>query len=90
MKRDVCAVFDRASQLFGQPIVVPSTGVAIRSFQDEVTRKAEDNAMAKHPDDYELFHLGTYDDERGTFEPLSEVTGPVRLVRAKDVIVQRE
>lgn len=86
MKRDVCSVYDRASQLFGQPIFVPSTGVAIRSFSDEVARKGDDNPIAKHPEDYELFHLGTFDDERGTFEALSDVTGPVRLVRARDLV----
>lgn len=87
MKRDVCSVFDLASQLFGQPIFVTGVGVAIRSFTDEVNKKGEDNVLARHPEDYELFHLGTFDDERGTFEPLADGIGPQRLVRAKDLLV---
>lgn len=86
MKRDVCSVFDLASQLYGQPMFVTGTGVAIRSFSDELKRKGDDNVLARHPEDYELFHLGTFDDERGVFEPLSEGIGPVRLVRAKDLV----
>ena len=39
MKRAVCAVFDSAVNLYGQPIFVPSVGAALRSFIDEVNNR---------------------------------------------------
>jgi hypothetical protein len=47
---------------------LPATGVAIRSFQDEVNRNAEDNQMYAHPDDFDLYELGIFDDFDGKFD----------------------
>lgn len=66
----IVSVFDRASNAFGRPIFVPAIGAAIRSFQDEINREAQDNTMYHHPDDYDLFELGTYNDEDGSIEAL--------------------
>ena len=47
MKYAVCAVKDRAVDAFNRPIYVPTIGVAIRSFTDEVNRKdSEASAVA--------------------------------------------
>nr|QJB20977.1 MAG: nonstructural protein [Microvirus sp.] len=77
----VVAVKDSAVGAFNRPFFVPSIAVATRSFVDEVNRASEDNSMNRHPDDYELWSLGTFDDESGLF-----AAGDHRLVaRAKDV-----
>ena len=83
MIRAVCAVFDSAIQAFGQPFFVAGVGAAIRSFTDEVNRPAQDNALANHPSDFELWCLGEFDDEKGEF-----LVGENRrmLVRGKDVV----
>lgn len=60
----ILAVRDRAVDSFGTPIFVPAVGVAVRSFSDEVNRP--ESAMSAHPEDYDLFHLGTYDDALGS------------------------
>jgi hypothetical protein len=77
-------VFDRAVQAFARPIFVPHQQVAVRSFTDEVNRKAEDNGMANHPEDFELHALAVYDEESGSFGPLEG--GQRVLVRAQDVV----
>lgn len=59
----VCSVRDRALDAFMQPIFTPAMGVAIRSFADEVNRP--DSPMFSHPEDYDLYHIGTYDDSTG-------------------------
>lgn len=82
MKRVVCAVFDSAVQAFGQPIFAPAVGAVVRSFSDEVNRSALDNPMFGHPDDYELFYLGLFDEESGLF---SEGESVRSLSRGKDV-----
>lgn len=81
MKRVVCAVFDSAAALYGQPVFVPSVGVALRSFIDEVNNK--ESAMFGHPDDYTLFYVADFDDATGEFS-LPE-RGLVSLARGKDV-----
>ena len=84
MKRYVCAVFDSAVQAFGQPFFVPALGAALRSFSDEVNRKASDNALSQHPEDYTLHALGQFDDETGEFT-CSDDSRRV-LSRGKDVV----
>jgi hypothetical protein len=68
MKMIVCSIKDRAADAFGRPFYVPAVGVAIRSFQDEVNRAAEDSQIYQHPDDFDLFDLGIFDDSTGLFE----------------------
>jgi hypothetical protein len=46
---------------------VPSVGVAIRSFSDEVNRKDPENQLHNHPDDFDLYELGEFDDNTGLF-----------------------
>lgn len=78
----VCAVYDSAAQLFNRPMFVPAVGMANRVFRDEVNRAAEDNPMFRHPDDFELFELGSFDDSTGRFHVLDD---PRPLARGKDV-----
>lgn len=61
----IFSVKDRAADAFGRPLFVQSVGLAIRSFTDEVNRQAEDNQMYNHSDDFDLYELGTYDDNTG-------------------------
>jgi hypothetical protein len=68
MKLNICSVKDRAADAFGRPMFVPSTGVAIRSFSDEINRANDDNQLYNHPDDFDLYDLGTFDDNTGLFE----------------------
>lgn len=81
MKLYVCAVRDSALQAFARPIFVPSVGVAMRSFMDEVNRAEKENALHAHPEDFELHLLALYDEELGKFEETERRC----LVRAKEV-----
>ena len=81
----VVAVRDSAMNAFAKPIFVQSIGVATRSFSDEVNRKGDDNQLSSHPEDFELYQLGTFDEETGRFVNC-EV--PQLIVRGKDVSKQ--
>lgn len=70
MKQVVVSVKDRAADAFGRPAFVPSVGVAIRSFTDEINRDHPDNQMFGHPDDFDLYELAMYDDSTGVVEML--------------------
>jgi hypothetical protein len=84
MLQFVVSVKDRAADVFNRPFFVPHRNVAVRDFTDEVNRVAADNQLNKHPDDFDLYLLGTFDDNNGVF--VMEDT-PTVLVRAKDVLI---
>jgi len=65
----VFAVRDSATDSFGLPIFQVSVRGAIRLFSDEVNR--QDSAMNLHPEDYELFVIGTYDQDKGILSPFA-------------------
>jgi len=67
MDMQVCAIFDVAAGVYSRPFFCGSKGLAVRMFQDEVGRDAADNPMFKHPQDFRLFYLGTFDDNSGVF-----------------------
>lgn len=59
--RVVCAVRDNAVEAFGQPFFVAHVGAASRAFVDDV--RTPDSPAAKHPADYDLYEIGSFDDE---------------------------
>lgn len=75
----VVAVYDSAVGAYMRPFVVPSRAAAQRSFKDEVNRAGGE--MFAHPDDYVLWYVCDWDDEKGVFSP-----GALEpIVRGKDV-----
>lgn len=82
MIQHICAVYDRAAQLYWRPFTVRRPSEAVRGFSDEVLRQAADNQMFHHPEDFDLYCLGTIDDSTGR---LSGYDLPVQLARAQDV-----
>jgi hypothetical protein len=61
----IVAIKDRAADAFMRPFFVPTANMAIRSFMDEVNRDAADNQMFVHPDDFDLYEIGLFDDSTG-------------------------
>jgi hypothetical protein len=47
---------------------VPSIGIALRAFSDEVNRNDPNNQLYNHSDDFDLYDLGTFDDSTAEFE----------------------
>ena len=82
MNQVIVSVKDTAAQAFGRPVFVPSIGVAMRSFRDEVNRKDSTEDLARHPDDFELYELASFDDATGIIVMLPE---PRMVTRAKDL-----
>jgi len=82
MQLEILAVYDRAVQAYARPMFLPAVGVGIRSFTDEVNRNSPDNNLFHHPDDFDLFHLGSFDDVTATFKILET---PALIVIGKQV-----
>jgi len=81
----IVSVKDSAAEAYGRPMYLQSLGVAIRSFTDEVNREDKDNQLFNHPDDFDLYELGVFDDSLGKYE-LRE--NPTVIVRGKDVKIK--
>lgn len=85
MKLYVVVIRDRGADVFGAPNFVASVGGAIRGFADEINRNAEGNVLFKHPQDFDLFKLGTYDDETAEFA----VGRPEQIAVGKDLVITK-
>lgn len=55
----IFSVFDSAAQGFLQPFFFSMPGQAIRAFSDAINNPTHE--FAKHPQDYTLFQIGSYD-----------------------------
>lgn len=80
MKTQLISVKDRATDSFGQPITVKAVGEAMRSFVDECNNK--ESNLNKHPEDFDLYLVGEFDDATGSIEPIA----PKLIARAQDCV----
>jgi hypothetical protein len=85
MNLKICAVRDQAVDAFGTPYFVPTTGLAIRTFTDEVNRESDDNQLYKHPKDFTLYELGDYDNNEAKITTHDQ---PKLLVSADQVLTK--
>jgi len=69
MLQKLFAIYDSKAESFTNPVYLNSTGLAVRTFSDSV--QDPESQFAKHPADYTLFELGTYDDQTAEFKLLS-------------------
>ena len=77
----VCAVKDSAADAFGRPFFVPTIGLAMRSFIDEVNNR--ESPFNAHPDDYTLYEIGDFDDNSGA---LVSYEFPRLVLRGKEAL----
>lgn len=82
----IYAVKDLAVQAFGQPFFCRARGEALRSFQDETNTEDGKSAIAAHPEHYELYYIGQYNEEAGEIV----ATPPELVARANDLIRERK
>lgn len=68
----IVVVRDIKANLWFNPIFSHSIGGSVRAFGDECTKPREGNPLADHPSDYELYHLGEWDETTGEFTLLDK------------------
>lgn len=69
MKEEVFSVYDSAARRYLQPFFAETVEVACRMMRALVNKP--EHQFNRFPEDYVLFHLGTWDGETGTLSPLS-------------------
>lgn len=74
----IFALRDSAIDAYGRPFYAVTRGSAIRSLQDSLAEKSE---ISRHPEDFELFEIGEYNDGDGVLTPCV----PVSVVRVRDL-----
>jgi len=65
MIKKIFALRDQKIETFNQPIFLHTQGEAIRTLTDE-TKNAQ-SLFNKHATDFDLYELGTYDDQNASF-----------------------
>lgn len=86
MKYKVCCIYDRVAQLFGVPNFVNTTGATVRAFADEINRPSTDNQLHQHPEDFDLYYLGSFDDHECTWDMLPQ---PELLARGANLKITK-
>lgn len=76
------SIFDNKALQYNPPFYAATDGAAVRSLQDIVNDP--NTSVGRHPADYILYCVGTWDDGKGRFEPMSpllHVMDAISLVR---------
>jgi hypothetical protein len=78
------SVYDRKSASYARPFFFPTSGMALRSFIDEVNRPDENSLLYNHPADFSLHEIGQFDENTGRIAPHED---PVQLAIGEAVKV---
>lgn len=62
----IFTVYDTKAETFMPPFFVPAIGLATRTFSDCIN--SNEHHFAKHPADYTLFKLGSFDTDTCHFD----------------------
>lgn len=76
------AIKDVKVGAFQQPACVAAVGAAERAFSDAVSNPNKDTDISRHPEDFELYILGEFNDENGA---INAYTTPTFLMGGKNV-----
>ena len=80
MQYVLVSIKDSVAGFYRDPACVTNTDVAQRSFADTVQNP--ESPMAKHPGDYDLYKVGTFDDADGQIKPCD----PVHICNGQQVV----
>jgi len=61
------AIYDSKAEAYLMPFFMQNDGILHRTALD--TLQDPSSLFAKHPEDYIMYHLGTYDDQSGLVLP---------------------
>lgn len=68
MQLKIFSIRDSKGEVFNTPFYQKTHGEAERNFRQLLSD--EKSLVSKYPDDFDLYYLGTYDDQTGKFNSL--------------------
>lgn len=66
MKTEIYTIRDAKAEAFLPPIFSQNEAVCFRSIEDCLLDP--DHQFTRHPQDYAVYHLGSFDDQTGKFD----------------------
>ncbi len=88
MIHKVFTIYDSKSEAYLQPFFLLTRGQAVRAIRDCVSDR--DHQFGRHPEDYTLFELGTFDDSACAWELEKTATVVAKLIELVPVEVAIE
>lgn len=70
MQTNMFSIYDEKAKAYNTPFTASQIGQAIRSFSDLVNDPK--TTLHSHPEDFSLYHIGTFDDTIPTLESFNE------------------
>lgn len=81
MELKAFSIRDSKGEIFNSPFFKKTLGEAERDFT-ELCRD-EKSMVQKYPEDFDLYYIGTYDDQTGVFKSLAT---PQHMIKAVQVL----
>ncbi len=82
MKLEIFSVYDSKAGAFIVPFFLPNVAMAVRSIRDAGIDR--EHMFGRHPEDYTLYHVGTFDDHSSEFTQVL----PIKVVGIVSQIVE--
>ncbi len=79
MKQIALSVYDEKAECFGHPFFTSAIGIATRMLSEWATN--DNSIVGKHPEDFTLYQVGTWDDHSAKMESLPT---PKFIVKANE------
>lgn len=61
----IVAIYDVKAEVYLNPFAARALGEAQRMFQDAINNKNADNPLSVHPEDFDLYEVGTFATDSG-------------------------
>lgn len=68
MEIQMFTVYDSAAGAYLEPFFAPTLEFAMRGFREAVNKPG--HQFARFPEDYTLFHVGSFDPQSGVVDPM--------------------
>lgn len=81
MEQQIFSLYDKKAKAYGAPFFQGNVDIAVRSFNDLYQDKS--TSCNRHPEDYALYHFGSFNSDDGTFTILDK---PVLLKEASEFV----
>lgn len=88
MKTNAYSLFDSKTLVYSAPFFTVTDGAAVRMLTDLVGDP--NSGPGRHPRDYVLYMIGTYDDAKGTMLPMSPLVHVVDAIAVVPIEKQHE
>ena len=78
------SIRDAKTKAFSTPFFQQNDETALRMFRDELHGSNGPSMLSKHPEDFDLYCVGDWNDYSGAIRPTGDVDGPILVSKGAD------